>query len=162
MNHINNWITQLSAPLPIGGAALPVPGEALTRLGLGEGVMYTLVVVSSLDAMQQGDAEILHIGGAAGGGHTLQRAQEGTAERAWDTGAYIYCTITAATLDALRIGLSNALHQVAALASQLETLDARVAALEAGSGGELPNNTLVDSAGNALVNDLGDYLTYGA
>ena len=188
MNHINNWITQLSAPLVIGATALPVSGEALTRLGLGEGVTYTLVVVSRLDAMQQGDAEILHIIGSTGGGHTLLRAREGTTERDWGTGAYVYSTVTAGTLDAVQGELSGALQQVAAMAERIGALDAvvaavaerigtldavvaamaerigaldrRVAVLETG-GGELPSNALVDSAGNPLVNGQGDYLVYG-
>lgn len=147
MNYINNWITQFSAPLTIEASALPVSGEALTRLGLGEGVAYTLVVVSSLDAMQQDNAEILHVVGTAAGTHTLLRGREGSVAADWPAGSYVYCSITAGTL----VGLQQ----------QLAALDARVLALESG-GGDLPPNALVDSAGNALVNDLGDYLTYGA
>ncbi len=160
MNYINNWITQLSGPLTVGTAALPVPGEALGRLALSPGVTYTLVVVDSLDAMQQGNAEILHIVGGEEGAHTLQRGREGTDARDWGVGAYVYCSITAATLAMLQGGLANALQQVNELSTQLAALGARVAALESG-GGDLPSGALVDSAGNALVDEQGNYLTYG-
>jgi len=42
MRFIDNWCYALTAPLSAGGSELPVPAEAITRLGLAVGDEYVL------------------------------------------------------------------------------------------------------------------------
>jgi len=146
MNYINNWIVQLTGALAANAAALPVPAPALERLALGAGVVYALTITESLNPLEQDAFEIIHVVGTGPGEYTLLRGREGTDGASWPAGAYVYCSITAGTLTSLQ--------------QQMAALDARIAALESG-GGELPEGALVDSAGNALVDEQGNYLTYG-
>lgn len=75
----------------------------------------------------------------AAGSATLTRAQEGTADQAWPAGSVIYCAVTA---------------------GQLNSLLARIEALEQGEG--LPDGALVASDGRPLTGPAGNYLTTGA
>lgn len=146
MNYVNNWLYQLDGVLSAAGDTLPVSSTGLARLALDEGVVYALVLSEVLVQVGEPVFEVVHIVGSAGGGHTLHRGQEGTEPAEWPSGSFVCCPVTAAALNGLQ--------------QQLAALEDRVTALESGDG-ELPDNALVDSAGNALVNDQGDYLTYG-
>ncbi len=80
----------------------------------------------------------------AAGSATLTRAREGTADQDWPTGSVIYSSVTAGFLVQLQ--------------QQIADLLARVAALEAGG---IPDNALVDGAGEVLVDGEGEILTAG-
>jgi len=101
MNYINNWLCQLTGPLAADGLTLPAPVEALGRLGLVEGVTYSLTLVETLDTQQQDQFEIVHLVGGAGGTHSLLRGREGTAASPWPQDAYVFCSLTAAALETL-------------------------------------------------------------
>ncbi len=75
----------------------------------------------------------------AGGSATITRGLEGTADQAWPPGSSIYCAVTA---------------------GQLNSLLARIEALEQGAG--LPDGALVASDGRPLTGPAGNYLTTGA
>ncbi len=98
MNFIDNWIYQLDDVLAVDGDALPVSGDAITRLGLADGVTYTLVLTAALAQAGGGAFEIVHVIGADGGSYTLERGQEGTDAAEWPAGTLVMATITAAQL----------------------------------------------------------------
>lgn len=146
MNFVNNWLYQLAGGFAPGELALPLPAGALERLALAEGDQYTLTLAASLSPASPDETEIIRLTGTASG-YTLARGLEGTQEQSWPEGTQVWCTLTAGGL--------------MALFERIAQLDARVAALESG-GGDLPSNVLVDSAGSALVDSEGNYLTHGA
>ena len=80
----------------------------------------------------------------ASGMATLSRGLEGTEDQAWPVGSVIYSSVTAGFLVQLQ--------------QQIADLLARVAALEAGG---IPDNALVDGAGEVLVDGEGEILTAG-
>ena len=98
MNFIDNWIYQLDDVLAVDGDALPVSGDATARLGLADGVTYTLVLSAALAQAGGGAFEIVHLIGATGGGYTLDRGKEGTGAAAWPAGTLVMATVTAAQL----------------------------------------------------------------
>lgn len=97
MNYINNWLYPLDGTLFAGDTSLPVPTAALARLGLEGGVQYTLTLSDSTGSAH----EIISVTGEAGGGYSVTRGREGTADREWPAGSRIYCSITAGQLAAL-------------------------------------------------------------
>jgi hypothetical protein len=148
MHFINNWITQLLNPMTADAVSLPIPAAALERLGDGE---YLLTLVNSANPVQQNAWEVVKAK-VVGGAVTLARAQEGTAAQSWPPASIVYCGITA-----------GALMQINAA---IESLTARVAALEGSGGGSgggggtpSPDGGLVDSDGNTLVDDQGNQLS---
>lgn len=134
--YVNNWLTRLNAVLPAGGSSLPVPQAALDRLDLSSAGQYVLTLVNSLNPLEQGVIEIVRI--TASG---LQRGQEGTSAIEWPTGSYVYCAITAGTLQGL--------------------LD-RIEELESAVTPQLPENLLVDQGNNPLVDQANNFLIKGA
>lgn len=98
MNFIDNWIYQLDDVLAVDGDALPVPGDAIARLGLADGVAYTVVFSAALAQAGGGVFEIAHVIGGAGGGYTLLRGREGTDAALWPAGTLVMATVTAAQL----------------------------------------------------------------
>lgn len=98
MNFIDNWIYQLDDVLAVDDDALPVSGDAIARLGLADGVMYTLVLSAALAQAGGGAFEIVHVLGAEGGSYTLDRGQEGTDAADWPAGTLVMATVTAAQL----------------------------------------------------------------
>ena len=98
MNFIDNWIYQLDDVLASGGAVLPVSDDAIGRLGLADGVTYTLVLSGTLAQAGGGAFEIVHLHGAEDGSYTLVRGQEGTDDVEWPAGTLVMATVTAAQL----------------------------------------------------------------
>lgn len=142
MRFINNWITQLSNPMTAAAVSLPVPADALARLGNGE---YLLTLVNSANPAQQSAWEIVKAT-VVSGVVTLTRAQEGTAAQSWPPASIVYCGITAGTLTQIT--------------ATIEALTARVTALEGEGGGTpSPDGGLVDSGGNTLVDGQGNQLS---
>jgi len=147
MRFIDNWCYTLTSGMEASDSTLPVPAAALDRLGLGEGVAYTLTLINSLSPLEQGEHEIVILRGQADGGHMLDRGQEGTAPRAWKAGSYVYCSVTAGLLTRLL--------------GQIEALRQRVEELEGGSG-QVPAGALTDASGNVLTDMHGNILVFGA
>lgn len=98
MNFIDNWIYQLDDVLAVDGEELPVPGDAIARLALADGVTYTVVLSAALAQAGGGEFEIVHVIGAEGGGYTLDRGREGTEAVMWPAGTLVMATVTAAQL----------------------------------------------------------------
>lgn len=136
MRFINNWITQLTQPMAAAATTLPVPAAALSRLAAGT---YLLTLVNSASALDQTQWEVIEVT-VANGVATVTRARDETTARAWPTGTLIYCGVTAGTLNQF--------------AQTIESLVARVTALEGGGGvepePEPSDGALTDSAGHAL------------
>ncbi|MGK4358448.1 hypothetical protein ACSMFQ_23240 [Ectopseudomonas chengduensis] len=143
MKFVNHWAYVLDADLPAGGAALPIPSNALARLGLADGDRCTLVITDGFNPLSQA-AEVIVAVGAAGGGVNLERGAESTSAQFWPAGAVVYAAVTAG--------------HMAGIQAQLAGLLSRVEALEQGGGGDVPEGALVDGLGNYLVNGQGNYL----
>jgi hypothetical protein len=85
----------LVSPLPTGGH------DAVVEAGKGDlypdvsGGDFAVLMLTNLT----GGSEIVHMTGKAGDHLTVVRAQEGTAEVPWDTGARIELRVTAGVLD---------------------------------------------------------------
>ncbi|EMD2322398.1 hypothetical protein [Pseudomonas aeruginosa] len=126
---INNWKTTLSAGLSPGELSLTVPDAAAALLPLSGGSWVLLTLADEAGAQH----EIVKATARAGGVLTIERAQEGTAERNWPAGTAIYAAVTAGDLMALQ---------------------ARIAALEGGT----PEGALVDASGSVLVDGAGNNL----
>lgn len=154
MRFIDNWCYALTAPLSAGGSELPVPAEAITRLGLAVGDEYVLCIVSALDPLSGPGLEVVRIVGLASG-YDLLRGAQGTVAQDWPEGAVVHCGVTAALL----AGLYAQASQVPELVGHVSDLLERVAALE---GGSVPVGALVDGTGAALVDGAGNYLVTGA
>lgn len=153
---VNNFAAQLTGGLAAAGTVLPISSAAAARLLMGEGDYYLLTLVATLDASQQTTVEVVKATAGAGGAINIERAQEGLSAVEWPAGAWVFCSITAGTLD----GLAGAMAEQAELIGQqqaaIEDLQARVAALEAGGA---PDGVLIDGNGNYLVDDQGNYLS---
>ncbi len=131
MNFVNFWMRDIV--LPLGATACP--------LDLPDGE-YRLVIADGVG--QQASAWEIVGAVVAGGAATLTRGMEGTTAQAWPAGSVIYSSVTAGFLVQLQ--------------QQIADLLARVAALEAGG---IPDNALVDGAGEVLVDGEGEILTAG-
>lgn len=130
MNFINNWVTQLTAPLSAASTVLPIPPSAAARLDL-TGVYY-LTLVNSLNPLEQTLWEIIEVSA----GLQLKRGQDGTSAKSWPSETVIYCALTAGQLKSLQ-------DRIVALESASSEVDG---ALTDGSG-----NTLTDDSNNILV-----------
>lgn len=137
MPFINNWQREISLPQGATACPLDLP-DGDYRLTLAE-------AANGATRWEIVDAEV------SGGTATLTRAREGTADQNWPDGSVIYCAVTAAQLNAL-------VNRIVELESGLDTLNDRVAALEAG---EIPDGALTDADGNPLGDADGNYLTMG-
>ncbi|MGE8501694.1 MAG: hypothetical protein ACN6P1_05590 [Pseudomonas sp.] len=98
MNYIDYWIYQLDGALAADGDELPVPPEAIARLGLDDGVEYACVLAAALAQPGGAAFEIIRVIGAAGGAYTLERGREGTDAAEWPAGTLVMATVTAAQL----------------------------------------------------------------
>lgn len=154
MRFIDNWCYALTAPLSAGGSELPVPAEAITRLGLAEGDEYVLCIVGALDPLNNSALEVVRVVGLASG-YDLMRGEQGTDSQVWPSGSVVHCGVTAALL----AGLQAQAAQVPPLVEQVNDLLERVSALEAGG---VPDGALVDGEGLALVDGAENYLVTGA
>lgn len=133
MNYINNWITQITAPLPAGATVLPISPIAASRLDLTNGGKYWLTLTNSSNPLEQTQWEIVEVSA----GLSLVRGRDGTTAQSWPDGTLIYCALTA---------------------GQLTDLQTRITALEAGGGtvdGALTDgtNVLTDENSNILVGE---------
>lgn len=135
MHYINNWITRLTAPLPIGARHLAIDPEAANRLDLSDD--YLLTLTDSLDPFVQ-QVEIVRVSH----GLLVERAQEGTAERHWPAQSIIYCSLTAGQMAALQ-------QRAEQLQARIDTLGQRLQDLEE-QGGAAPANVLTDPQGRPL------------
>lgn len=104
MNFINYWVYQLGDVLAVDGNVLPLPGDAIARLQLAEGVEYALVLTGTLAQPGGAPFEIAHLMGGAGGSYTLQRGQEDTEALEWPAGTLVMATVTAAQLAGMGAG----------------------------------------------------------
>lgn len=132
MNYINNWITQITAPLSAGATVLPISPIAASRLDLTNGGKYWLTLTNSANPLEQTQWEIVEVSA----GLSLVRGRDGTTAQSWPADTLIYCALTA---------------------GQLTDLQARIAALEAGGGGTV-DGALTDGT-NVLTDELGNFLT---
>lgn len=133
MNYINNWITQLTAPLAASATLLPISPPAASRLDLSGS--YLLTLVNSMNPLEQTLWEIVEVSE----GLQLKRGREGTAPQSWPADTVIYCALTA---------------------GQLTSLQERIAELEkGGGGGDIPDGALTDALGNALTDANQNILT---
>lgn len=128
MNFVNNYSASIVLPLAANSVALALPNGS-----------YRLTLADSASAPTRW--EIVDAVVAAGTA-TLTRAREGTTRQDWPSGSVIYNALTAS--------------QLSSIFDLLESLAARVAALEGGSG--TPDNALTDEAGNMLVDGAGNQL----
>lgn len=148
MRYVNNWLTQLTGAMSAASTSLPIPGAALDRLPAGS---YLLTMANSANSMEQTAWEVIGVT-VAGGVATVIRAREETTARPWPAGTLIYCGVTAGTLN----------HFTQAI----DSLAARVTALEGGGGGdpepepepEPSDGALVDASGNVLTDQSGNTL----
>ena len=134
MNYINNWITQITAPLPAGATVLQIPPIAASRLDLTNGGKYWLTLTNSANPLEQTQWEIVEVSADL----SLVRGRDGTTDQSWPDDTLIYCALTA---------------------GQLTDLQARIAALEAGGGGGVVDGALTDELGNALTDENSNILT---
>lgn len=135
MNYINNWITKLSAPLGAGDTVLPIPPDAAARLTLTDGGKYWLTLANSLNPLEQTVVEIVEVSE----GLALVRGRDGTSAQSWPADTLVYCALTA---------------------GQLTDLQTRIAALEAGGGGDpVVSGALTDQLGNTLTDENSNILT---
>lgn len=132
MNYINNWITQITAPLSAGATVLPISPIAASRLDLTNGGKYWLTLTNSANPLEQTQWEIVEVSA----GLSLVRGRDGTAVQNWPADTLIYCALTA---------------------GQLTDLQARIAALEAGGGGST-DGALTDESGNTLTDENSNFL----
>ena len=100
MRFLNFFIAELVAPLAAAADELPINEAALARFDLTGGEHYVLVLVGSLNPMEQASGEIVHLRDL-GAGPRLLRGQEGSVAREWPAGAYVYCAVTAGVLNSL-------------------------------------------------------------
>ena len=135
MNYINNWITQITAPLSAGATVLQIPPIAASRLDLTNGGKYWLTLTNSANPLEQTQWEIVEVSA----GLSLVRGRDGTTDQSWPADTLIYCALTA---------------------GQLTDLQARIAALEAGRGGNT-DGALTDQLGNTLTDENSNILTGG-
>lgn len=133
MKYINNWITQLTAPLSAGATVLPISPVAAARLDLSGTNHYWLTLTNSANPLEQTQWEIVEVSA----GLSLVRGRDGTAAQSWPADTLIYCALTA---------------------GQLTDLQARIAALEAGGGGGSTDGALTDGSGNALTDENSNIL----
>ncbi|MHC8404292.1 hypothetical protein [Pseudomonas sp. TMB3-21] len=163
MRYVNNWLTPLTEGFAPGDTVLPVSGQALGQMAPGD---YLLSLTTSTNPAEQTAWEIIAVTVTGGLASVTARGQEGTIEQEWFPGALVYCAVTAGTLNALSIGLTDLQTQLTDLVTaignelvgvsqQIQALTLRVAALESGTppdpgGGD---GLLADSAGNVLTDD---------
>lgn len=100
MRFLNFFIAELAAPLTAAADELPINEAALARFDLTGGEHYVLVLVGSLNPMEQGSGEVVHLRDL-GAGPRLLRGQEGSVAREWPAGAYVYCAVTAGVLNSM-------------------------------------------------------------
>lgn len=131
MNYINNWITQITAPLPAGATVLQIPPMAASRLDLTNGGKYWLTLTNSANPLEQTQWEIVEVSA----GLSLVRGRDGTAAQSWPADTLIYCALTA---------------------GQLTDLQDRITALEAGGGST--DGALTDESGNTLTDENSNIL----
>ena len=114
MNFVNNWLTQLTAGLSAVDTNLPITAESLALLPDGE---YILTLSSSLNPIDAAPAEIVSVR-VLFGGVSIVRAQEGTTAQDWPSGTFVYCAVTAGTLNKLSalIGTGGAIRSPISLA----------------------------------------------
>ena len=130
MNYINNWITQLTAPLAAGATVLPISPIAASRLDLTNGGKYWLTLTNSANPLEQTQWEIVEVSADL----SLVRGRDGTTDQSWPDDTLIYCALTA---------------------GQLTDLQNRIAALEAGGS---TDGALTDELGNALTDENSNIL----
>ena len=134
MNYINNWITQLTAPLSAGATVLPISPIAASRLDLTNGGKYWLTLTNSANPLEQTQWEIVEVSA----GLSLVRGRDGTTAQSWPADTLIYCALTA---------------------GQLTDLQDRITALEAGGGGDpVVSGALTDQLGNTLTDENSNIL----
>lgn len=95
MRFINNWVTPLTADLAAASTTLPIATGALDRLDLAAGGEYLLTIVGSLDPLEQETTERILVSFDGGGALVVARGQDGSTAQDWETGAYVFCSITA-------------------------------------------------------------------
>lgn len=115
MNFVNNWLTQLTAGLAADASNLPITPEALALLPNGD---YLLTLSSSLNPAEAAPVEIVAVQ-VLDGVATVTRGQEGTGPRAWLVGAFIYCAVTAGTINKLAALLGSSSGSGGAIVSPL-------------------------------------------
>ncbi|MDY0250699.1 MAG: hypothetical protein RBR45_11700 [Pseudomonas sp.] len=133
MKYINNWITQLTAPLPADATVLPISPVAAARLDLSGTNHYWLTLTNSANPLEQTQWEIVEVSA----GLAIARGKDGTTAQGWPAETLIYCALTA---------------------GQLTALQSRIEALE-GGGGPVVDGALTDGAGNALTDKNSNILT---
>lgn len=135
MKYINNWITQITAPLSAGANVLPISPVAAAKLDLSGDGKYWLTLTNSVNPLEQTQWEIVEVSA----GLSLVRGRDGTAAQSWPADTLIYCALTA---------------------GQLTDLQARITALEADGGGDpVVSGALTDQLGNTLTDENSNILT---
>ncbi len=132
MKYINNWITQITAPLSASATVLPISPVAASRLDLSGTNHYWLTLTNSTNPLEQTQWEIVEVSA----GLSITRGKDGTTAQSWPADTLIYCALTA---------------------GQLTDLQARIAALENGGGGST-DGALTDELGNALTDENSNIL----
>lgn len=131
---MQNFVNNWSAPVVLA------PGATELAVALPDGT-YLLTLADSLTAATRWEiVQAVAVSGSA----ALTRAREGTTDQDWPEGSVMYISVTAGFLVQVQ--------------QQIADLLARVAALEAGG---IPDNALVDGAGEVLVDGEGEILTAG-
>lgn len=97
MRFIDNWCYALTDELPAAGTELPVPGEAIARLGLAEGDEYVLCIVGALDPLNNSGLEVVRLVGLETG-YELLRGEQDSDAQTWPAGSVVHCGVTAALL----------------------------------------------------------------
>ncbi|WP_447590188.1 hypothetical protein [Aquipseudomonas campi] len=136
MNLVNNWCEQIALAQSAVSAPLALPdGDYVLTLSdaLGASATRWEIVRAQVQA------------GAA----VLEREQEGTADQAWPTGSFIYCSVTAGMISGL-------FAQLAVQAAQIAGLSERVAALEAAMPARVVV-TIGEAAGGIVGFELGRF-----
>ncbi|MDY0207481.1 MAG: hypothetical protein RBR82_12790 [Pseudomonas sp.] len=132
MKYINNWVTQLTAPLSGSATVLPISPLAASRLDLTGS--YWLTLTNSANPLEQTQWEIVEVSA----GLAIARGKDGTTAQDWPAETLIYCTLTA---------------------GQLTALQNRIEVLEAGGGGDpVTDGALVDETGDTLVDENSNIL----
>lgn len=139
---INNWTTELLAPLSAEAETMTVEASKAGALGSLAG-RYCVLTLSSKDASDDDSGEIVKAVAVAGGNITLQRHQEGTEAREWPAGTRVSAYWTAGVGEAL-LAAANA----GGGASGAYTVTVLWGGSEASAGGELVGLYPVDAGSN--------------
>lgn len=98
LRFINGWIAQLVEPMPSNWGSLPVAPAQLEQLTLAAGQEYRLVLVQTVDVLQQARREVIGLALDDNGAYVVTRGLEGTEAQSWAVGDIAMAAVTAGML----------------------------------------------------------------